>query len=137
MKSCDSITIQLNQIMVNVMLSTSNLLICDGSLGKDVFTCLIGDYVHLTHDGNVPTNQRLPFPSIISHKVSYLRVQMLKHRYKRYKVTEVTEWNAVAFVLHTLHTNINKLREIDSVAQVMLNTADVQCYYDGRCNNGQ
>ena len=32
----------------------------------------------------VSTNQRLPFPSIISHKVSYMRVHMFIHRHKRW-----------------------------------------------------
>ena len=33
----------------------------------------------------VSTNQRLPFPSIISRKVSYLRVQMFIHGHKNLK----------------------------------------------------
>ena len=38
-------------------------------------------YLSLKMCQPVTTNQRLPFPSIISHKVSYMRVQMSMHRH--------------------------------------------------------
>ena len=34
-----------------------------------------------------------------------------------------------------IHDQQSRLREIDSVAQIMLDTADIQCYKNGRYNN--
>ena len=75
--NCENISIQIYE---NVLQKLSSFR-CDIMVGTDQNF----NYLNLKHDGTVPTvstNQRLPFPSIISHNVSYMREQMFIHRHK-------------------------------------------------------
>ena len=47
-------------------------------------------------------------------------------------------WSGIRWYLSAiLDIQQSRLREIDSVAQVMLNTVNIQCYKNGRYNNTQ